>query len=195
MQLVKKNIKTMLLTQSELDVPKRFWPKIALAGDDECWEWQAAKFTNFPYGAFGVTWKQTVLAHRFMFETYCGAIPPGLNVLHSCDNPPCVNPNHLFLGTHQDNQADMRQKGRAAGMPNCPDWSTKIKDFPPCGLYVRLTPEQELAITADTRTGVELAKIYGVHRATIDRARHRQGVPVKYRSPSPKKRRDGDISV
>jgi hypothetical protein len=54
-------------------------------------------------------------AHRFAWLAYKGRIPTNLWVLHTCDNPPCVNPDHLFVGTHQDNMRDMKDKGRARG--------------------------------------------------------------------------------
>ena len=55
---------------------------------------------------------KTLTAHRVAWETFVGPIPPGMDVLHSCDNPPCVNPDHLFLGTDLDNVRDMIAKGR-----------------------------------------------------------------------------------
>lgn len=68
------------------------------------------------YGQMYVSTAQPrMLAHRFAYEAFVGPIPPGMHVLHECDNPRCVNPQHLRLGTHQENMADKVRKGRAAG--------------------------------------------------------------------------------
>ena len=95
---------------------------VVLSGDD-CWEWQRAKQGRGKGKNHGV-WMGTT-AHRRSWELLRGPIPEGMCVLHKCDNPPCVNPNHLWIGTLADNNADMRAKGRARGgfSDNPPDHS------------------------------------------------------------------------
>lgn len=75
-----------------------------------CWIWEGSR-TRRGYGQFGLNGK-CVSAHRFAWIINYGAIPNGLGVLHRCDVPPCVNPEHLFVGTQADNMRDMRAKGR-----------------------------------------------------------------------------------
>lgn len=87
----------------------RFWSKVDKTGD--CWEWNAAKLP-FGYGLFGSNGK-TFRAHRVAWELTFGKIEGRLLVCHKCDNPPCVNPDHLFLGTHKDNFDDMVSKNRS----------------------------------------------------------------------------------
>lgn len=76
-----------------------------------CWEWQAGK-ANFGYGKIMVKNEKSRRAHRFMYKLFFGNFPKDKKVLHKCDNPPCVNPAHLFLGSLQDNANDMSKKGR-----------------------------------------------------------------------------------
>lgn len=83
-------------------------------GPDSCWEYQAARSPR-GYGTIGVMGK-TRRAHRVAWELANGPIPEGLLVCHHCDNPPCCNPAHLFLGTDKDNVADMRAKGRGRAL-------------------------------------------------------------------------------
>jgi hypothetical protein len=81
-----------------------------------CWEWHLPKQR---YGRIRVAGR-TLRAHRASWEAFRGAIPPGMNVLHHCDNPPCVNPDHLWLGTQMDNVQDCIAKGRSTPIPLCP---------------------------------------------------------------------------
>jgi len=90
----------------------RFWDKVnKTISPNGCWIWTAGVSNH--YGRFSVG-RKTFSAHRFAFELTNGPIPLGLYVCHTCDNPLCVNPAHLFLGTHTDNMNDRNVKGRMA---------------------------------------------------------------------------------
>ena len=90
-------------------IMKKFWDNIDKSGD--CWEWTAGK-QNHGYGKLRLPRGEQVYAHRYSWELHNGIIPNGMHVLHKCDNPSCVNPSHLFLGTHKDNMIDCGNKGR-----------------------------------------------------------------------------------
>lgn len=101
-------------------IEERFWAKVDKDGPvpehmphlGACWVWTASKL-NSGYGQFGIGGKLRY-AHRLSWEMERGEIPDNLCVLHSCDNPPCVRPEHLFLGTRRENSSDCQRKGRLA---------------------------------------------------------------------------------
>lgn len=88
-----------------------FWDKVAIADPDECWLWQRAKSAD-GYGNHG-TGGKNYRAHRFAYELAYGPIPEGALICHACDNPLCVNPAHLFVGSYLDNATDRTKKGRS----------------------------------------------------------------------------------
>lgn len=91
------------------DVAARFWEKVDRTGD--CWIWNSNTRPN-GYGLFWVpAWGKTTGAHRFAYILTHGSIPHGRFICHTCDNPTCVRPSHLFAGTHADNMRDMKAKG------------------------------------------------------------------------------------
>jgi hypothetical protein len=98
-----------------VDPVASFWAKTVKAAGNECWLWTGGLIST-GYGLLSAHGKLT-LAHRYSYAIHNGTIADGLHVLHSCDNPRCVNPAHLFLGTNNDNIRDRMAKGRGRGIP------------------------------------------------------------------------------
>jgi hypothetical protein len=93
------------------DYTKRFWLNVGVSDDTSaCWEWKISRFKS-GYGKTQISQK-TERSHRVAYIIQNGNIPDGLHVLHTCDNRACCNPNHLFLGTQQDNMIDKVRKGK-----------------------------------------------------------------------------------
>lgn len=119
-----------------------------------CWLWLGAT-NNHGYGNVGVNYR-TVPAHRASWLVHNGEIPKGLHVCHRCDNPPCVNPGHLFLGTNEDNMRDMAQKGRSShGERNGGG-----------GKLTAAQVEEIRRLFAEGRTGRDIAPAFGIDEST-----------------------------
>lgn len=93
-----------------------FLKNVTIGQPDECWEWQGY-INDSGYGEIRCGTGPLLRAHRVSYEIYKGLIPDGIFVCHSCDNPRCVNPNHLWLGTNADNVHDMDKKSRRINSP------------------------------------------------------------------------------
>lgn len=128
---------------------ERFW--VAKVDIDDCWIWRGAH-TSYGYGVIKMRDK-TLYAHRVMWELTYGPIPDYLCVLHHCDNPPCVRPDHLFLGTRKNNAFDCIQKKRNPIGEN--------------NGRAKLTSAQALEIRNSKLSSYKLASKYRVSRWTI----------------------------
>ena len=142
-------------------VKDRFWEKVNVTSDKNCWEWQASKM-GYGYGQFGISSGKVVLAHRYSWIIHYGEIPNNLFVLHHCDNPSCVNPKHLFLGTQADNVFDMRNKGRHKEPP-----SSKGELNPRAKITKNDVQEILDLFRRGLSTRIELGLIFDVGQTTI----------------------------
>lgn len=126
-----------------------------------CWEWNA-KIGQNGYGVFSIG-KKKFGAHRVSFEIYVEEIPSGIHVCHKCDNPICVRPDHLFLGTHRDNQVDKLLKGRARG----PNGADRLGEKNP---HAKLSDADVLKIMNLLSSGTKQRKIanqFGISNGTV----------------------------
>lgn len=125
--------------------PDRFWSKVNRT--DTCWNW-----TGCMNGGYGSVWAgngNVILANRAAWILSNGAIPEGMDVLHSCDNPRCVNPGHLFLGTHSENMTDMVSKKRQ---------------------HRKFTEQQVISLRSDHSAGMSINQLrdkYSISRSNI----------------------------
>jgi DNA-binding Xre family transcriptional regulator len=149
---------------------QRFWSKVDRSGD--CWLWTGAR-RPLGYGALKVD-GHVLHAHRVAYELVYGEIPAELVVLHTCDNPPCVNPAHLRLGTRSDNTRDMYAKGRYGGRKR---GTRQLEAAQPVRVRIRL---RELA--EEKRLNIrKLAHLTGLTEGTIRRIWYNEAIYVELR--------------
>ena len=101
-----------ITSQHIKDVAARFHQNYKMGDQNKCWEWLGLRFTQGGYGRFSIK-GTSIPAHRAMMMLLYGDISSDIQVCHACDNPPCVNPNHLWLGSPLENTRDKISKGRA----------------------------------------------------------------------------------
>lgn len=125
---------------------KRFWSKVDCRG--RCWLWTAARTRVNGYGEFTINHKH-ILAHVFIYRLFFGAKPKGMDVCHRCDNPSCVRPSHLWIGTRSENMRDAAKKGRINGNNHWTARYTKqqLKNIFKNNVRGPLTPEHRRAIS------------------------------------------------
>ncbi len=135
------------------DEKQRFLEKVKVV-ETGCHEWNAG-IARTGYGKFYFRGRVSMGAHRAAYELFVGRVPKGKHVLHKCDNRKCVNPKHLFIGTHQDNVADMDKKGRRA---------IKTK-------FTAADAQEILLMLQDRYSQEYIAKKFGVDQTTISRVK------------------------
>lgn len=132
---------------------ERFWEYVDKKSYG-CWEWIGG-LDAYGYGRFGISNGKGIGAHRYSYALHNGPFQKSLFVCHKCDNPKCVNPDHLFLGSHQDNMDDMAGKGRQR--------SPKGEESPAC----KITEETAKKILESKLSYSETAKKYGVSKSSV----------------------------
>jgi hypothetical protein len=134
----------------------RFYLKFTINNENGCWEWAANRFPK-GYGCFKLNGKSQA-AHRVSYEIHIGKIKKGMVICHHCDNPCCVNPAHLFMGTQKENLLDRKEKGRSIFGEKNGRSKLKTADINKIRLLLKNKIDQR-----------DIAKEFGVGQTTISR--------------------------
>lgn len=136
---------------------RRLMNGVGSISENGCWVWRRGQ-NGDGYGTLTIGGRQHYV-HRLAYELSKGAIPEGLEVMHECDNPPCINPDHLVAGTRKDNMRDCVRKGRHGGPP-----PPQLEGKNPAA---KLSRAQVRLIKASSNTYRELAVMYGVSPSAV----------------------------
>jgi hypothetical protein len=148
---------------------RQFDERVDKRGRDECWPW-IGSCDDDGYGTFNNG--QTLRAHRLAWEFENGSIPDGMLVCHSCDNPPCCNPRHLWIGTAADNNRDRAKKGRSRPYTGPRTWARKGSSVPSS----KLKEDDVIKMRDRHAAGATIASLaveFGVHYQQAFRIVHR----------------------
>ena len=137
---------------------ERFWSKVNILSEDECWEWKAG-INSTGRGIFKINGK-SIHAHRMAWILTNGEIPNGMFICHHCDNGKCMNPKHLFVGTPADNVHDMINKGRKITLHGEDDPKSKLTEKQVIEIKQLYIPYKF--------TQYKLAEMYNVSRSAIE---------------------------
>lgn len=131
---------------------REFWSLVKIGLPNDCWAWLGKKQFGRGYGRF-----RSYAAHRFAFESRFGIKPGEFCICHSCDNPSCVNPKHLFLATQAENLRDMWAKSRGKNNTRRGESCNKAK----------LTADQAIAVFKSIKSTRSIAKEFGISRTAV----------------------------
>lgn len=158
-------IKGLLVPDSVID---KFWERVRITKPDECWIWQGglnSKKQGFDYGLFWIPKVGKYLAHRLAVSFELGYEVRSEDVRHSCDNPPCCNPNHLIPGSHKENMEDRKTRDRAVFEKGEDRYNAKLND----DLVRWIRRIHRLHLKYKKYTKAEIARTCGVHQTLIKR--------------------------
>ncbi len=159
-----EELKPLQVQYHGLSESSRLLMRCEKKGPEECWDFIGSSCRKGWHGQFHNDAGKNELAHRAAWRLFVGPIPEGMFVLHKCDNPVCLNPLHLFLGTQSDNAKDMWSKGRANPKPSLGSSHGMSK----------LNDDAVREILASSESGKALAGKFGVSQSTIGDVRKRR---------------------
>lgn len=141
-----------------LSEEERFWARVAKS--EKCWEWGGSR-NQLGYGSFSALGRKTELAHRTSWR-FAHGDAGAARVCHSCDNPPCVRPDHLFLGSDLDNMADMVAKGRQARSSGEKNGMAKLTNFQVAALKAKYLPGETRIVDLAQEFGITFGQVWQI---------------------------------